>query len=772
MGSSKTIVLKIIKNKWFLLTCFSLVLVYYFILPQKLFDKTFAAVLFDRSGILLSARLPADEQWRFPPSEEVSQKMAAAILLQEDRYFHYHWGFNPWSLIRAAYWNIKSGQVLSGASTISMQTIRLSRDNPPRTISEKLWEILLATRLEWRYSKKDILKIYLSHAPFGGNVVGIEAASWRYFGRSAKSLSWSECATLAVLPNAPGLINPGRNRTLLKAKRDLLLLQLQKNGYLNENDYHLALLEPLPEKPRPIPNLAPHLLSHRMRVNTALQEWSSIDVNLQSIALNHIEDALEKLSINRIYNAAILLIDNENAEVLAYVGNAQKGPGFYNDMLQTERSSGSILKPFLYAAGLQSGQWLPQQIIKDIPIHFEGFHPKNFDGQFRGMVNADQALIYSLNIPAVVELRDYGLERFANLLRETGITTLHKPAKHYGLSLILGGAEVKAWDLAKTYSAWAQKLNGKERPLEISYQLKDSTSLTIPYSRAVIWQSFEVMKGLNRPGSEQGWQYFGRSPIAWKTGTSFGFRDAWAVGVSPKYTCVVWVGNASGEGRPGLIGAEAAGPILFNYLNTIISERKWFEAPYDELTEQIICRQSGQLASSICPEQDTIWIPYQAKAQKPCKYHRQYYTDKKGKFRYTYNCSKNEKIYPESFFQLPVIESYYYAKQNPGFRNLPPLAPSCQEDILTEDYIDVLFPMENEKIFIPKKLAGGKSELIVEVVLRKGSSKLFWHLNGKYLGLTADLHTRALSLQPGSHNLWLEDENGHHFQRKFSILQQ
>jgi penicillin-binding protein 1C len=772
MGSRKAVVLKGLKSKWFWLTCFSFGLVYYFILPQKLFEKPVAAVLFDRSGILLSARLPADEQWRFPPSNRVSEKMAAAILLQEDRYFHYHWGFNPWAIIRAAYGNIKSGRVLSGASTISMQTIRLSRDNPPRTISEKFWEILLATRLEWRLSKEDILKTYLSHAPFGGNVVGIEAASWRYFGRSALSLSWSECATLAVLPNAPGLINPGRNRALLKAKRNLLLLKLLENGDLTENDYHLALLEPLPEKPRPIPNLAPHLLSHRIRNKTPAQERSTLDVNLQMIALSHIEDALEKLSLNRINNAAIILIDNEDAAVLAYVGNAPKGPGFYNDMLQTERSSGSILKPFLYAAGLESGDWLPQQIIKDIPIHFEGFHPKNFDGQYRGMVKADQALIFSLNIPAVVELRDYGLERFANLLRQTGFTTLHQPAGHYGLSLILGGAEVKAWDLAKTYSAWAQKLNGNETLLEINHRLNDSISLLSPFSSAVIWQSLEVMKDLNRPGSEQGWQYFGRSPIAWKTGTSFGFRDAWAVGICPQYTCVVWVGNASGEGRPGLIGAEAAGPILFNYLNTIISERKWFEAPYDQLTAQVTCRQSGQLASSICPEQDTLWIPYQAKAQKPCKYHQQYYTDEKGEFRYTYNCSNEVEIHPQSFFKLPVIESYYYAKQNPGFRSLPTIAPSCQEDFLTEQFIDVLSPMENEKIFIPKKLAGGKSELIVEVVLRKGDSKLFWHLNGEYLGLTADLHTRSLRLEPGRYNLWLEDEFGNHFQRKFSILEQ
>ena len=747
-------------------------IIYYFILPKELFKKPYAAVLFDQQGHLLSARLPADEQWRFPPSNKISEKMEAAILLQEDRYFYFHWGFNPWSLARAIYWNLKSGSVISGASTVSMQTIRLARDNPARTIPEKLWEILLATRLEWRFSKNKILAMYLAHAPFGGNVVGLDAAAWRYFGRPASDLSWSECATLAVLPNAPGLINPGRNRALLEAKRNRLLKSLWADEYLSENDYKLALLEPLPEKPKAIPNLAPHLLDWQIRNGKTNQLASTIDLNLQEEGIKQIKAALTKLAVNRINNAALILIDNSTAEVLAYIGNGEEGVGHYNDMLQTERSSGSILKPFLYAAGLQSGSWLPQEIVPDIPMHFEGFHPKNYDGQFRGMVKADEALALSLNIPAVVELREYGLDRFANLLKNSGITSLHQPAGHYGLSLILGGAEVTAWDLAKSYSAWAQKLSNKGTLRQIHYQKSDTLAMTIPYNKAAIWQSLEVMQRLNRPGSEQGWQYFNRSPIAWKTGTSFGFRDAWAVGICPQYTCVVWVGNASGEGRPGLVGAEAAGPILFNYLNSIIGRNSWFETPYNQLSEKVICSESGNLASSICHLVDTIWIPFQAKALKPCPYHQQYFTDLEEEFRYNYNCSGSVKIKAKSFFQLPVIEAYYYAKQHPRYNNLPPLAPDCQEDLLAQNQIDVLFPMEREKIFIPKKLAGQKSEVIIEAITRKGNTRIFWHLNGEYLGETSDLHTRALSLAPGDYKLWLEDEQGHNYQRQFTILQQ
>tara|TARA_R110002050_G_scaffold296167_1_gene455813 strand:+ start:6200 stop:8518 length:2319 start_codon:yes stop_codon:yes gene_type:complete len=772
MGRSKAIILKLKKRKWLLLPLLVIGLIYYFLLPAPLFDKPYATVLFDRNGALLSARLPADEQWRFPPKAEVSVKMKTSILLQEDRYFPYHWGFNPWSLLRAAYWNIKSGKVLSGGSTISMQTIRLARDNPARTISEKLWEIILATRLEWRYSKEEILAFYLANAPFGGNVVGIEAASWRYFGRSATELSWSESATLAVLPNAPGLINPGKNRATLLHKRNQLLAELRIENYLSENDYQLALLEALPDKPQAIPNLAPHLLEQQIADGVLSQKPSTLSLSLQEEAIKQIDAALAKLKLNRINNAALLLIDNDNAEVLAYVGNGSDGPGHYNDMLQTERSSGSILKPFLYAAGLQSGQWLPQEIIPDIPMHFEGFHPKNYDGKFRGMVKADEALALSLNIPAVVELREFGVDRFTNLLRKTGFSSLHNKADHYGLSLILGGAEVKAWDLAMAYSAWAQKLSNKAALRQIHYYTKDSVTINTPYTKAAIWQSLAVMQKLNRPGSEQGWQYFGRSPIAWKTGTSFGFRDAWAVGICPQYTCVVWVGNASGEGRPGLVGAEAAGPILFNFLNAIVDQRPWFETPYDQLSEEIVCSQSGQLASSICSERDTIWIPFQAKALKPCQYHQQYYTDESGKFRYNYNCSGNITIKAQSFFQLPVIESYYYAQQHPTYRQLPPLSPACADDFSGENYLDVLFPMEGEKIFIPKKLAGEKSELIVEAVLRDANSRMFWHLNGEFLGETKDMHTKALNLVPGEYKLWLEDEKGHNYQRKFTVLQQ
>jgi penicillin-binding protein 1C len=746
-------------------------LAYYFSLEAKLFTKPLAKVIYDRNGVLLSARLPSDEQWRFPPLDSLSPKMEEAILLQEDRYFHYHWGFNPWSLLRALYWNISKGEIVSGASTISMQTIRLARDNPPRTLGEKLWEIVLATRLEWRYSKEDILKLYLSNAPFGGNVVGLNAASWRYFGRDASHLSWAEAATLAVLPNAPGLINPGKNRALLLAKRNRLLKRLWQNGILSEENYQLAQFESLPAKPKAIPNYAPHLLERVINDANAHTGRTSIDLSLQIEAQNIIDKALQKLKVNRINNAALLLIDNHNAEVLAYVGNGQAVKDHYNDMLSAERSSGSILKPLLYASGLQSGEWLPQQLIRDIPMHFEGFDPKNFDGQFRGMVPADQALAQSLNIPAVVQLKDFGVERFHSLLQESGLSTLHYSPEHYGLSLILGGAEVIAWDLGLVYSAWAQKLLNDSAPRQISYYSDDKQSLKSPFSRAAIWQSFKVMQSLNRPGSERGWQYFQRGPIAWKTGTSFGFRDAWAVGVNPDYTCVVWVGNANGEGSPGLIGAEAAGPILFDFLNSISKTNSWFEAPLDELQEVIICPSSGYLASTFCSERDTIIMANQAKAQKPCTFHREYFVDSTEKYRYTYNCSEGKSLVKRSYFQLPVIEAFYYAKQHPDYKVIPPLAKSCTDQFISESTIDVLFPMENESIFIPKKLGGESSELIVEALTQMPNTQLFWHLNGTFLGETTELHKWSLRLKAGDYTLWLEDNLGHNFKRRFKVVE-
>ena len=373
---------------------------YVFCLASPLFDVPYSTVVNDRNGMLLGARIASDEQWRFPTADSVPEKYKTCLIEFEDRYFNYHWGVNPASVFRAIKQNLNGKRVVSGASTITMQTIRLSRKKD-RTYWEKIIEMILATRLEFAYSKDEIVRLYASHAPMGGNVVGIEAASWRYFGHSSSSLSWSEAATLAVLPNSPALMHFGRNRDKLVEKRNRLLYRLHEKGVLDDVDYELAVTEPLPSHPLALPQTAPHLVTKIYLEEGGRQVRSTIEKSQQE----HIEAILDRWNAefaqNGINNIAAIVFDVERNEVVSYCGNvhfSKNISGNQVDIIQAPRSTGSILKPFLYQAMLQEGLLLPDQLLVDIPVNMSGFTPKNFSRKYDGAVAASEALARSLNI--------------------------------------------------------------------------------------------------------------------------------------------------------------------------------------------------------------------------------------------------------------------------------------------------------------------------------------------------------------------------------------
>ena len=578
----------------------------------------YSTVLEDRNGHLLGATIAADGQWRFPELTMVPEKFEEAIILYEDKRFENHPGVDLISIGRALRQNMEAGRVVSGGSTLSMQVIRLSRKGQSRTVLEKLIEIILATRLEWRYSKKQILALYASHAPFGGNVVGIEAACWRYFGRDPQDLDWSEAALLAVLPNNPSLLHLGRNRTRLKEKRDRFLDRLKDTGKIDGLSRDLAQSESIPENPLPLPRYARHLLDRMAKEGHSQSKLNStIDLSLQQRVEQIIADHHERLKANQIYNAAAVVIDIKTGNALAYVGNTDSGPAYQDDVdvVAARRSTGSILKPFLFAAMIDEGKMLQKTLMPDIPTTLQGFAPRNFSHQFDGAVAADKALIRSLNIPFVWELKQYRYEKFHELLKNIGLTSLNKPPDHYGLTLILGGAEATLWDITGTYASMARTLNNYfDHPGKNRYDRRDfhpAAYLAAPpgenrqagleenswLSAASIWLTFETLKEVYRPGEETGWRYFNSSKkIAWKTGTSIGFRDGWAVGVNPDFAVGVWVGNADGEGRPGLVGTETAAPILFDIFS-LLPGQSWFQQPVAEMDRVAVCSKSGQRAT-------------------------------------------------------------------------------------------------------------------------------------------------------------------------------
>lgn len=770
---------------WFGAIVIILAGLYYSALPAELFHTPYSYVLEDSEGNLLSASVAADGQWRFPLTQHVSDKFAKAVVLFEDKRFYRHYGVDVLALARAIRQNLKAGKVISGGSTLTMQVIRLSR-KASRTYLEKIIEIILATRLELSYSKDEILNLYASHAPFGGNVVGIEAAAWRYFGRSPVQLSWAEAATLAVLPNAPSLIHPGKNRQALLKKRNNLLLRLHASGYLDDLDLQLALEEPLPEKPVDFPQMARHLLDRSRfenpttyRIRSTLQE--SLQRRTEQIAYDH----ARRLQANKIYNVAVLVAEVNSGRVLAYVGNAvaddSDDHGRQVDIVRSPRSTGSILKPFLYAAMLDEGKILPKTLLPDIPVMINGFAPKNFSLTYDGAVPADEALVRSLNIPAVHMLREYRYEKFYDLLKRLGMTTLSQPPDHYGLSLIVGGAEGTLWDITAMYASMARVLNNPPdkrylssdyRPLHyttIEQRAKDQPESSGYLSASSNYQTLEVLTELGRPGEERGWKIFSSTQrIAWKTGTSYGFRDGWAVGLTPRYVVGVWTGNAGGEGRPGLTGIEAAAPVLFDVFNTL-PVSPWFAMPYSEMQQIAVCKSSGMRLSDACQYSDTLWVGRRGLETKACLFHKWVHLSKDHKHRVHLGCAEASEMVTVPWFVLPPVQEHYYTRRKMSYRSLPPFITACQpsQGIALMDWV---YPRDGAKIYIPRQLSGEPGKAVFELSHRQREAVVYWHLDGELMGITQKSHQIAVNPGPGNHILQVFDEQGQELACRFTVI--
>jgi len=748
-------------------------------LPDQLFNDPTSTVLLDRNHMLLGAKIADDGQWRFFDSDSIPHKFEKCIIEFEDNNFKTHIGISAKGIGRALIQNVRNKKVVSGGSTITMQVTRIMRKNPARTYGEKILEMLLATRLEISYSKNEILSMYTSHAPFGNNVVGLEAASWRFFGRSSDKLSWSECATLAVLPNAPGLIYPGKNHTSLMNKRNRLLKKMYYKNILNQTEFFLAISEPLPNKPLPLPRLAHHLLSQFMKEGLKGKTIvCTADKKMQEKTAQILQNHSSLMQDNLIYNGAVLVTSVKTGEILAYVGNTVSDNldnGNDVNCVKAPRSTGSILKPLLYAKSLEDGLLTPTMLLQDIPSQFGGFSPKNFTGNFEGAIPANTALSRSLNIPMVHLLNNYGLSKFHGELRNYGITTLQKPAMHYGLSLILGGAEVTLFDLSKVYTQMAQELKfGRSLPFHIL--LSDSVAQTINQKStlktdlACIYSTFDAMTEVNRPDEDNNWKIFtSEQKIAWKTGTSFGFRDAWAIGVTPDYVVSVWIGNADGEGRPGLTGVNAAAPLLFSIFKTLPKSERWFKQPFKEMSYSKICHESGHRASHLCPKFDMKWIPKTSLSSTACPYHQIIHLSKSDNLRVDSDCESVDNMKHETWFVLPSIVEKFYKTTHPNHPPLPEFKAECLSKI-SDRSIGIIYPKAKSKIYIPIELNGEIGKTIFEATHRNNSIRIFWHLDDEYIGETKEIHQLALTPKIGPHKLALVDENGIIVKIDFEVL--
>jgi penicillin-binding protein 1C len=738
-----------------------LLIIFYLILPSKLFKTPTSYVIEDANGNLLNATIAADGQWRFPYNKNVPQHFVDCITTYEDKRFFIHAGVDMSAIARAMKTNMKGSKITQGGSTLSMQVIRMALQNDSRSIWNKMKELILAVRLEFSYSKNEILGLYASNAPFGSNVVGLDAAAWRYFGRSADKLSWAETAMLAVLPNAPSLVHPGKNRQVLLQKRNALLDKLAADNKITKEEAELSKQEVLPDKPLPLPQNAPHLLQRFRKENktTFTKIKTTIDGTLQKNVNDIIFRQQQILKSNGINNMCALVLDVETGNTLAYVGNIFQ-PEIKNlesdvDVINAPRSPGSALKPT----------------------------PQNFDLNYDGAVPASKALSRSLNIPAVKLLQQYKYQRFYETLQQCGITTLKNPADFYGLSLILGGCEVKMWDIAGVYASLARTLNHqtKNKGIQSSNDfhppyyykgqptIKQLNNRTIPLDPTSIYFTFQAMQEVMRPGEEGLWQQFSSSKkIAWKTGTSFGFRDAWAIGVTAKYVVAVWAGNTTGEGRAGLIGVQTAAPAMFDIFR-LLPQTNWFEKPKYNYVYVPVCRQTGFRANVDCENSDTLMMPPNALRSPLCPYHKIIQLNATGLYQVNESCESPANMQHKSWFVLPPSMEFYYKQHNVDYKILPAFKQGCTV-AETQKQMELIYPQNEIKIFVPKEMNGEKGKTVFSAAHRNNAAKIFWTLDNSFAGITQYYHQLALSPAKGLHTITITDELGNSITKKFEIV--
>jgi len=763
--------------------CAGILIVLTLLLPRPLFDVPYSKVLYSGGGELLGARIAADQQWRFPGSGKLPDKYRCALLQYEDKRFYCHFGIDPVALVRAIADNVRGKRIVSGASTISMQVIRLALGQNRRSIVQKIYETLLSIGLESRYSKAEILSLYAAHAPFGGNIVGIKAASWRYFGREPGDLSWAESATLAILPNNPSLIHPGRNRDILKNKRDNLLRRLHKSGRLSDIDLELSLSEDLPREPLALPKSAPRFLDALAAANPGESLFeSTIDSSVQERVNEIVQKHHETLKLKGVYNIAAIVIDNESCSVSAYVGNIPQAReegddplfnerGYDIDLIRRPRSTGSILKPLLYAAMLCDGEITPETLIRDLPVQYDGFMPENFSRTYSGVVPAKAALARSLNVPAIVMLKDLGYQRFYAMLKSAGMTTLFRTADEYGLTLVIGGAEGTLWEIASIYSYLARIAMDLDcREISALKKQKGAEIRVRGISPGGAYLTLEALLEVERPGVENYWRSFAYAQkIAWKTGTSLGHRDAWSVGVSKKYTVGVWCGNSDGEGRPGMTGLVAAAPVMFEIFSSL-PRSSWFTPPYHDMKSVEVCSRSGYLAGDLC-ERTSVLVPRSNNFDRVCPYHQLIHTDSNCEYRVSGDCMPESEMRHIAWFVLPPVEEYYYLKNSTDYKKMPPLREECAKNgAVKSQTMSLIYPPKNTSIYIPVGVSGEKSRVILKAAHTDTRAVIYWHLDDTYSGRTENFHELAVQPSPGRHRLILVDNNGYTIEQTLTVI--
>lgn len=699
-----------------------------------------ARTVLDKNGDIL--RTFADQQgiWRYPTrNDKVSANLLEALLGYEDRWFYYHPGINPFSLLRAAWQYLKSGEIISGGSTISMQVARLL-DPHQRSLSGKLQQMFRALQLERKYNKQQILDFYLNYAPYGGTIEGVQAASLRYFGRDASQLSDAQAALLAVLPQAPSRLRPDRHTERALRARNKVIQRLLKFKLWNQQRVNDALNEPLPMQVFDQPMLAP-LLAQRLvdQSTNTLTQTSLIDpvlqASLQQLAKNYAQRLLPQSSL------AILLVENKNLAVRAYIGTAE----FANserfghiDMVRAYRSPGSTLKPFLYAQALDDGLIHSHSLLLDAPLLIGNYRPANFSQEFIGPVSATEALQRSLNVPAVDLLSRLGSQYFDSKLRQGGLHLRYPANARPNLSLILGGTASTLEQLTAAYSAMARGgLSGTLR-----YHQHQALSNRRLMSEGAAFIVREMLKK-TRPGNNSGQALYEVNTLAWKTGTSYGYRDAWAIGVNDQYSIGIWTGRPDGTPSPGHYGAQTAAPLLFLVADQLQNRTGRIIHTHipDNVTRREICWPLGIEAAfandPLCHEKYQAWvldgvIPPTLKHALQSNWAQNPVTitlDKATGLRLNADCMTGASS-TKTIALWPLFSHAWLTANQKQKSNIPELHPLCQHSQAHAGLALKIIGIDNNSLI---HTTNQQSLPGLELSVQGGSGEIYWLLNNRLI---------------------------------------
>jgi penicillin-binding protein 1C len=689
----------------------------------------YSTIIYDKRGETIHAFLSPDDKWRMKTHlDEISPLLRKTLIQKEDRYFYYHFGVNPFAIARAFINNTFHLKRTSGASTITMQVAR-ALERKPRTYGNKLIEILRAFQLELKYSKNEILQLYCNVLPYGGNIEGVKAASLLYFKKDPDHLSLAEITALSIIPNRPNSLTPGKHNDRIIHHRNIWLRRLEKEKIFSHEEIVDALAEPFNIFRAEVPRLAPHV-SHRLNRSGMETIHSSIDLQIQTRVEKIVQAYCRTIHTKGISNASIVVIDNSNNKVVAYLGSANFNDSSIHgqvDGADAIRQPGSTLKPLLYALCIDQGLMTPKKILTDVAVSYDGYAPENFNKQFSGKVPMDRALELSLNVPAVKSLNALGLQKMTRTLMACDFRQVKKDNKKLGLSLVLGGCGTSLLELTALFSSFAK--DGNYIPPSFLTDEAAAPPRRV-VSEAASFMVTDILSKINRPDFPLNWQSTEHMPkISWKTGTSYGRRDAWSIGYNKRFTVGVWAGNFSGDGAADLSGAEIATPLLFRVFNMLEydADAHWFRQP-DECDIRTVCSETGLPPGEHCTNLISDYFIPGISSLEVCAHLKEEFISADGRWIYCRQCMP-ETGYKKKLFQaIPGDLRAWMDEEGIVLERVPPHFSGC-EQVFTDNIPLILSPRAGSEYLLSKS----ESEPL-QLKCRAGNdvNTVFWYVDNKF----------------------------------------